>query len=41
MLAVYGRSAQTDCLGHSVAADWSVHSSHPHSYTADEVNATL
>ena len=41
VLAVYGHSAETDCLGHSVAADWSVQSSHPHSYTADEVNATL
>ena len=41
VLAVYGRGPETDCLGHSVAADWTVHSSHPHSYAPEEVNATL
>jgi hypothetical protein len=41
VLALYGHQQQTDCLGHSVAADWSVHSSHPHSYEPAEVSAAL
>ena len=41
VLALYGHERETDCLGHSVAADWSVQSSHPHSYEPEEVTATL